>query len=256
VQERVAGRPQGAVIRARRQGTVIFGSLSLVWVLALAASVSAQPTASGKITAGVVFGVFLAATVAGWVAVARRRGQLEIGPDAIAHRKGTTVPVALDRTHGDSLLVLPRLSDGSLSRPARLALLGSGGVLSLDGFSPDEVRRTCEAQGWRFDGDSRLTVKDAQVWLHRGMSFEAVQLIELFGPFPDVAVDDDAGMALTAAVLEDYGDKLIRRNRSAARRAYGRAANAQRAFAGYAASPDQGAARMAEADRIDGKARG
>jgi hypothetical protein len=179
-----------------------------------------------------------------------------VGPDAIVHRKGTTAPVALNRAHGDSLLVVPRFSDGSLSRPARLALLGSGGVLSLAGFSPDEVRRTCETQGWRFDGDTRLTVKDAQAWLHRGMSVEAAQLIELFGPFPDVATDDDTGIALAAAVLEDYGDKLIRRNRSAARGAYRRAASAQRAFAAYAASPDQVAARMAEADRIDGKARG
>jgi hypothetical protein len=235
---------------------VLFGFLTVLWVLALATSVSAQPTASGKITAGVVFGVFLAVTVAGWIAVARRRGLLDVGPEAIVHRKGTAAPVALHRAHGDSLLVVPRLSGGPVIRPARLALLGSGGVLSLAGFSPDEVRRTCEAQGWRFDGDTRLTVRDAQSWLHRGESAEAAQLIELFGPFADVAADDDPRIALAAAVLEDYGDKLIRRNRSAARGAYRRAASAQRAFATYAASPDQGAARMAEADRIDGKAHG
>jgi hypothetical protein len=37
--------------------------------------------------------------------------------------------------------------------------------------------------------------------------------------------------------------------------AYRRAAIAQRAFAGYARSPDEAAARLAEASRIAGKAR-
>ena len=57
MQERVSGRPTGAVIvRARYTGTVIFGLLTALWVLALAASESAQPTASGRIKAGVLLG--------------------------------------------------------------------------------------------------------------------------------------------------------------------------------------------------------
>jgi hypothetical protein len=228
--------------------------LIVLWALALAATVSAQPTASGKITGVVVFGLLIVVTGGGWAAVTRGRGRLEVGHDAIVFRKGTAAPAALRRAHGESLRILPRLTDGSVIRPARLVLLGSGGAVSLAGFSADEVRGACEAQGWRFDGGSQLAVKDAQRWLHAGRPGEAAQLIELYGPFPDAATDDDAEISLAAAVLEDYGDKLIRRNRSAARDAYRRAASAQRAFAARAASGDEGTARMAQADRIDGKA--
>ena len=228
--------------------------LTVLWVLALAAAVSAQPTASGKITGAAVFGVLIVVTVGGWAAVTRGRSRLEVSHDAIVCRKGTAAPAALQRAHGESLRILPRLSNGPVTRPARLVLLGSGGVLPLAGFSADAVRDTCQAQGWRFDGGSQLAVRDAQRWLHAGRSAEAAQLIELCGPFPDAAADDDADVSLAAAVLEDYGDKLIRRNRSAARGAYRRAASAQRAFAACTASADEGAARMAQADRIDGKA--
>jgi hypothetical protein len=257
VQERGAGRPPGAVVlRARRSGTAVSAFLTVLWALALAATVSAQPTAGGKIAGVVIFGVLIAVTVGGWAAVTRRRSQLEVTRDAVVHQKGSAAPVALRRAHGESLRVLPRLSDGSVIRPERLALLGSGGVVSLAGFSAGQVRRACEAHGWRFDGGSELALKDVQRWLHAGRSGEAAQLIELFGPFPDAVADDDAGTSLEAAVLEDYGDKLLRRNRSAARGAYRRAASAQRAFAARTLSADEGAARMARADRIAGKAGG
>jgi hypothetical protein len=80
--------------------------------------------------------------------------------------------------------------------------------------------------------------------------------LELFGPCPSTAVDDEPHTGLAAGVYEDVGDKLIRGARSSARDAYRRAANAQRAFAGYARSEHESAARVAEADRIEGKARG
>jgi len=255
--ERPAGRPQEVVvIRARRSGTAVFAVLTIVWALALAASVSAQPTPSGKIAGGVFFGVLIAATAGGWAAINRRRSQLEVGHEAIVYRKGTAAPGALRRAHGESLRILPRLGDRSVVRQAHLILLGSGGIVSLAGFSPDGVRRACEAKGWRFDGGAELAVRDVQSFLHGGRSAEAAQLIELFGPFPDAAADGDPGTSLEAAVLEEYGDKLIRRNRSAAADTYRRAAAAQRAFAARAVSADEGAARMAQADRIDGKARG
>jgi hypothetical protein len=56
-----------------------------------------------------------------------------------------------------------------------------------------------------------------------------------------------------AAVFEDFGDKIFRTARANAREAYRRAASAQRAFAGHAPSPPESAARLAEANRIDGK---
>jgi hypothetical protein len=57
-------------------------------------------------------------------------------------------------------------------------------------------------------------------------------------------------------VFEDLGDKLSRTSRVNARAAYRRAAAAQRAFAGFAGSADEHAGRLAQADRIEGKAQG
>jgi hypothetical protein len=131
--------------------------------------------------------------------------------------------------------------------------LGHGGFIVLRGFGLDRVRRACEAQGWRFDGDPSLAVRDVQAWLHRGQSVEAVQLLQLFGPFPGAAADGEPRTGLEAAVYEDVGDKLARSARARARDAYQRAAAAQRAFASLAPSPGEGADRMAEAYRIDGK---
>ena len=77
---------------------------------------------------------------------------------------------------------------------------------------------------------------------------------ELFGPFPGAPADGEAHIALEAAVFEDFGDKISRTSRSNARDAHRRAADAQRAFAGLALSQSEAAARLAAANRIDGKA--
>lgn len=65
--------------------------------------------------------------------------------------------------------------------------------------------------------------------------------------------DGEEHTSLVAAVFEDIGDKIFRTARASAREAYRRAASAQRAFAGYAPSPPENAARLAEAARIGGK---
>jgi hypothetical protein len=257
VQEQGAGRPPGAVVvRARHTGIVIFGSLTALWALALAGSESAQPTTSGRVEAGVVFGILISASVGGWLALNGSRRRLEVGPDAIVSRGqgAKSKPFTLARADGDTLRLLPRFKLlGAVSQP-RLMFLGRGAFIELPGFSLDAVRRACEAQGWRFDGDPSLAVRDVRDWLHWGRSVEAAQLIELFGPFPAAADDGQEHASLVAAVFEDIGDKRLSAARASAVDAYRRAASAQRAFAGYAPSPAEGAARMAEADRIDGKA--
>ena len=256
MQERVSGRSTGAVIvRARYTGTVIFGLLTALWILALAASESAQPTASGRIEAGVLFGIFLVLSVGGWFGVNSGRRQLEVGRDAIVTRPGPNgKPFTLPRDEGDTLRILPMFKMHGAVRAPRLLFLGTGGFIALGRFSLDEVRRACEAQGWRFDGDPSLAVGDVQRWLHQGKSVEAAQLIELFGPFPGTPADGEAHIALEAAVFEDFGDKISRTSRSNARDAYRRAADAQRAFAGLALSQSEAAARLSAANRIGGKA--
>jgi hypothetical protein len=233
---------------------IVFGLLTLFWVLCLVVSVSAQPTASGRIAAGVVFGLFIVLSVGGLYGVRRSWRQLEVGRDAIVSRPGGKgQSFTLTGGQGYTLRVLPQFKLYAKIRHPRLLLLGLGGFLLLRGFQPGKVRRVCEAQGWRFDGDPALAVKDVQSWLNRGQSVEAVQLLELFGPFPDAPSAGEPQTALAAAVYEDVGDNLIGSSRSNARDAYRRAAAAQRAFAACARSQDESAARLAEASRIDAK---
>lgn len=235
---------------------MLFGSLTALWVLCLVVSETAQSTAAGRIEAGILFGVLVLAGVAACVRVFARRWELEIGRDAIVTRRGAEgKPFTLTADPGDTLRILPKFTLYGRTRSPRLMFLGRGGFIVLRGFGLDRVRRACEAQGWRFDGDPSLAVWDVQTWLHRGQSVEAVQLLQLFGPFPAAAADGEPRTGLEAAVYEDIGDKLARSARASARDAYQRAAAAQRAFAGLAPSPDEGAARMAEAYRIDGKTR-
>jgi hypothetical protein len=259
VQDQGTGRPDGAVIlRARSTWTAIaFGFLTVLWILALVVSEGAQSSTSGRLTAGVFFGLFIAGTVAGWVVVDRGSRQLEVGRDAIATRPGRQgKPFTLTRDDGDTLRILPRFRAYGSVRPPRLLFLGTGGFITLGGFSLDRVSRACAAQGWRFDGDPALAIRDVRGWLHKGRTAEAAQLIEVFGPFPGAASDDEPHLGLDAAVFEDLGDKLGRGARDSARAAYRRAAQAQRAFAAHTPLPEEAAARLAVAERIDGKARG
>jgi hypothetical protein len=252
------GRPPGPVLLRGRSGAVIiFGFLAALFSVALVASEGGQSSAGGRISAGVFFGIFLAGSVAALVTAWRSRAQIEVGRDAIVSRGvGRGTPVTLTAAPGDTLRILPQFKLYARVYPARLIFLGRGGYITLTGFSPDRVRQTCQEQGWRFDGDPALAVRDVQSWLHRGRSAEAVQLLQLFGPFPDAAADGEPHTALAAAVFEDAGDKLARGARASARDAYQRAADAQRAFVGVAQTRDEQAARLAEAARIDGKAQG
>ncbi len=156
------------------------------------------------------------------------------------------------RHEGDTLRLLPKFTFCARARKPKLFFLGRGGFIPLNGYSPARVQRACEAQGWRFDGNPALAARDVQDWLHSGLSLDAVQLLMTFGPFPGAAADNEPYTSLEAAVFEDLGDKLAGSGRSNARDAYRRAARAQRAFAGYAATPDEAAARAAAAVRIGG----
>lgn len=228
----------------------------MLWLLALAIAASTQPTASGRAGAAIIFGGLAALSVGSWFAVNVSRRRLEVGRDEIVIRPGTRgKPFTLTRVEGDTLRILPQFRMLGTVRPPRLMFLGRGAFIGLRGFPLDQVREACEAQGWRFDGDPSLAVVDVQAWLHQGRSVEAAQLIELFGPFPAAVADGEEHTSLVAAVFEDFGDNAFRTVRANAREAYHRAASAQRAFADYAPSPPENAARLAEAARIDGKAR-
>lgn len=277
MQDQGYGRPPGAgaepaggatVIRGRNTGAVVvFGCLALFFILVLAVSEGSQETTGGRVAAAVFFGVFALGSLAGLIAGLVRTSRMEIGRDVIVSRPvaGRRAPrrpsgsppsarvFTFPRHEGDTLRLLPKFTFYARVRKPKLIFLGRGGFIPLSGYSPARVRRACEAQGWRFDGNPALAARDVQDWLHSGLSLDAVQLLMTFGPFPGAAADNEPDTSLQAAVFEDLGDKLTRSGRSNARDAYRRAAGLQRAFAGYAATPDEAAARVAEAVRIEGK---
>ena len=260
--------PESVIIKAgvNKIAAYICGFLVLLWGgILLGIEVHGPPTTGDRIAAAVVFGLLLLLSAGAWQLNRRNRGHLEIrridivSRPLVRDRNRHLGPQRVDRADGDALRILPKYTLYGQVRPPRLAFLGRGEFIllqqPLEGpFPLGEVRRACEAHGWPFGGDSSLAVRDVQAWLHHGQSVEAVQLLELYGPFPAVAADGEPHIALTAAVWEDVGDKLIRRNWANARDAYRRAAIAQHAFAGYTRSPQEAAARLAEANRIGGKA--
>jgi len=87
-----------------------------------------------------------------------------------------------------------------------------------------------------------------------GKLADAAELAGQLGPY-GVADGDDATLSLGAAVFEAYGDQLAAANPAAADVAYRRAADEQRSFAAAATSGGEGAARMADAERIEAKRR-
>lgn len=260
--------PESVIIRAgvNRVAAYTCGFFVLLWSgILLGIEVHGPPTSGDRIAAAVIFGLLLLLSVGAWMLSQRHRGHLEIrridivSRPLVRDRKRRLRPQRVDRADGDTLRILPKYKLYGQVRPPRLVFLGRGEFIllkqPLDGAFPlEEVQRACEAHGWPFGGDSSRAARDVQAWLHHGQTVEAVQLLELFGPFPATATDGEPHIALVAAVFEDVGDKLIHTNRDNARDAYRRAAIAQRAFAGYTRSPDQAAIRLAEASRIEGKA--
>ena len=137
------------IVRTRRTATVVIvGLLTLLWVLALAVSATAQQAPGGRIAASVFFWLFIAGTAGVWVAVDRGGRRLEVGRDTIATRPGLKgKPFTLTRRAGGTLRILPRFTLLGATRGARLVFPGTGGSLSLRGFPLDVVRDVCEEQG-------------------------------------------------------------------------------------------------------------
>src|ERR1700728_3437722 len=110
--EQMSG-PQTVIVKQRSRWAIRAGVGVVVMVLGLAASVAAQATASGKITAVVFFGLFIAVIVWLWRRQNRWRDRLEITPDAIGLRHGRPggPSITLPRVHGIDLRLIPALRD-------------------------------------------------------------------------------------------------------------------------------------------------
>jgi hypothetical protein len=249
---------QGTVtVRQRPRWSVAAGTGIAIMALGLAVSLGAQPTVSGKIAAAILFGLFIALIAWLWWRANRWRDRIEITPDAITFRHGRrggpSSPLTSD--DGADLRLIPQLRDHGVTAGPRLALVGSGQVITVYGFSASAVRRGCAAAGWRFgNGRPEQAARDLRDLLDEGRVAEAAQLIELFGPC-DWPADGDPDTSLTASILERYADDLSQRDQAASRAAYLRAADAQRSYAAYASAGGEGAARMTEAARLTAKAK-
>jgi hypothetical protein len=249
------------VISARRQQTVFWGVCAAVLVLGLVVAWNSQPTMTGKVQSAVFFPCFIGLCVFLWWYRNRLRSRIQVTPDEIRYwYQGRQLQFTLYRRSGGGLCVIPALGPRwvaqgprGITRGPRLTVVGSGDYLGVGPFRLGALRRACESQGWRFDGDGRLLAADARAWWQQGKLAEAAQLAEVFGPFDDDS-DGTATVSLSAAILEAYGDSLAASSGAAARAAYQRAAAAQRAYAAFATSGSEGSARMSEAGRLDAKA--
>ena len=165
-----SGSGSGTVIvRQRPRGLIWAVPCTVLFILAIAAGVAAQPNASGKITAGVFFGVFLLAVLGYWFSVNRRRARLEIDSGSISYwvSRHRNPSFTLVRAPDSELRLIPAQRGQGVRADARLALAATGatgadgagmdgtggdgaGEIILFGFSVPAVRRGCEAAGWRF----------------------------------------------------------------------------------------------------------
>ena len=129
---------------------------TVVFILAIAASVAAQPNTSGKISAGVFFGIFLLVILGAWFAVNRRRARIEIAQDSISYWTGKhgRPSFTLARAADSELRLIPAQRGQGISSDTRLTLAGSdaddAAEIILFGFSVPAVRRGCEKAGWHF----------------------------------------------------------------------------------------------------------
>jgi hypothetical protein len=147
--------PGTVIVRQRPRGLIWGVPSTLIFALAIAAGVSAQPNTSGKVTAAVFFGVFLLAILGAWLNVNRRRARLEIGSASISYwiSKRSSPSFTLLRGPDSALRLIPAQRGQGRKADARLSLdadVDGAGEIILYGFSVPAVRRGCEAAGWRF----------------------------------------------------------------------------------------------------------
>jgi hypothetical protein len=169
VRQRIDRVPGDIVIWGRFQQTVLWGAFIVILALGLAESVHAQSTSTGKTQAGVFFAVFIVLCVLLWWRRNRRRPRLQVTDQEIRYWDGVgNLSFLLTRGQGGqdpaeppALCILPPRRDGGYSVGRRLTIPGSGEYLNVRPFRAQQVRRACEARGWRFTDDHEQIAREA-----------------------------------------------------------------------------------------------
>ena len=149
-----AGGPAGLrptiVAESRWQVSILFGFLTLAFVVAVVRGVTGAQTASGRMAVVVLCVVLLAFFISAWIRTVRHPARLEITEDAIRYvpRKGQSATPSPQQ--GNELYLVRRNRDGRIWTLG-LGIMGTDTVMDLGLlFSRKAVRQACLARGWRF----------------------------------------------------------------------------------------------------------
>ena len=149
-----AGGPAGLgptiVTDSRWQVSILFGFLTLAFVVALVRGATGAQTTSGRVAVVVLCLVLLAVLISAWIRTLRHPARLEITEDAIRHirRNGQTATVS--RQPGNELYFVRRNRGGRIWTLG-LASTDTDTVMDLGLlFSRSAARQACRARGWRF----------------------------------------------------------------------------------------------------------
>lgn len=140
----IARVPGDIVIAARRRRTIFWGVCVLVLALGLVVSWGAQPTTSGKVTAAIFFGLFIALCAFLWWYQNRWRARIQVTSDEIRYwYHGRRLQFTLTRQPAAA-------AELALIEGRYLVVGGSGDRMDIRYFSRSAVRRACESCGWSF----------------------------------------------------------------------------------------------------------
>jgi hypothetical protein len=160
------------------------------------------------------------------------------------------------REDGDFLLIFPRYLESTQRKDVLLTQLGTGRIVGFAQFPQGAVRRACSRRGWKFGYEPTLGELQLRLWRAWGLRDwgwlrYAASLVVSYGPV-SVAAEQGGYRSLGAEILGEYAAGLPQDDRRPARaaKAYRLAADEQRSFAELATSPEQNAARLAEASKV------
>jgi hypothetical protein len=194
----------------------------------------------------------------------QHRDRITVTSDAITFKRWSDGrETTFRRVDGDLLLIFPKDFLYASAIDFSLTQLGTGRQFGLYHFPRGAVRRACGRRGWRFGYDPGLGERHLRLWWDWssedwGWLMSAASIVVARGPI-NVATEPGGHVSLGAAILSGYAAGLpqsyqdYQRYRRAAK-AYRLAADAQRSYAALATSPEENAARQAEADKLQAKA--